>query len=546
MKVKNVFRSLVLPMLFYLMQSCSDPGFIHRQDNSEAFERSLKLSSLRSELSKEVLDSTIEAESNVVNTLQQENKQSTELFAPLNTGLVNHAQQATVSAESTYPGYSVNKINDGDINTTVGPAYSWANNHPAGGTLPESVFLKFSSLKAISMIRIYTSSGHALQNYTIQYRSFTNGPWVTVATVTGNIDLVNSHYFTEVNILEVQVICQQGPINQNIYGRLNEVQLYGPIEPELPPIYTEGNMLVFNSPFDVEQAISYLEYKYDQYSDAFASQYPMLTDDEFADIEEAVGFNDDQPYIDFENQYGIYSLRAMLAAQEDNWLETTAGDETAGVDPDDLYMDEYELRTLVNSDGYVKVGTLYYVFQSDDSYYTYEGGGGGGDDGGGGGGGCTICPVPLPTIKNLRQGDPLPKGVKYYPSEPIVLISSVINPPACKIYEKDRDFKKNNDNTWRFKWKLKASDGPFGGRVKAVTKSYKKKNGRWKKRGATIGAKVYGNLCNGSPVESEYKEKRRRKVKAKIPLTNFAVPNGGLYGYHYHKKVDGLTSVLTW
>ncbi len=70
-------------------------------------------------------------------------------LAPLALGTVNYARQAVVSAESTYPGYSVSRIKDGSRTTTVGPSYSWANNFPANGKLPESVFLKFTSLKTI-------------------------------------------------------------------------------------------------------------------------------------------------------------------------------------------------------------------------------------------------------------------------------------------------------------------------------------------------------------------------------------------------------------
>ena len=88
--------------------------------------------------------------------------------SPLGAGTVNYARQATVSAESTFPEYSVLSIKDGSRNTQVGPAFSWANNFPAGGKLPESVFFNFTSLKTIDRVDIYTSSGYELQNYTIQ------------------------------------------------------------------------------------------------------------------------------------------------------------------------------------------------------------------------------------------------------------------------------------------------------------------------------------------------------------------------------------------
>jgi hypothetical protein len=497
--------------------------------------------SSRAVLSKKLRDSTNNAESLVANLIPESDNS---VFNQLSSTSVNYAPQATVTAESTYPGYSVQKIKDGSRNTTVGPSYSWANNFPAGGKLPESVFLKFSSLKSVDRIDIYTSSGYALQNYTIQYRVTTTGSWINLVVVTGNTSVVRSHTFATVNLLEVQIICQLGPNNQTIYGRLNEVEIYGPAEPTLPYIQNQNGILTFSSATDVEKAIAYLEYKYDQYSEAFASQYSNLTADQFADIEETVGFNDDQPYINFENQYGIYSLRASLTAQEDYWLENTAGDETAGVDPDDLYMNDYEFRTLVNSDGYLKVGSLYYVFLSDGSYYTY--------DGGGGGGGCTIdCPIQLASIKNLKKDDPLPKGVKYYQSEPT--ISIYLAAPGCRSNVKKKGFQPNGDGTWRFKWKVKSSDGPFSGpgRVKAITKSYKKKNGRWKKRGATIGAQVLGNVVSqdctgGGYVESAYAEKRRRKIKAKVSVQNLAVKNGELRGFHYHEKAGSYNSTLTW
>lgn len=68
-------------------------------------------------------------------------------------------------------------------------------------------------------------------------------------------------------------------------------------------------MLGFGSHASVIQALDYLEFKYEQYDDAFLAQYPGRTDDEIATIEESIGYNDEQSYINFENQYGLYSMR---------------------------------------------------------------------------------------------------------------------------------------------------------------------------------------------------------------------------------------------
>ncbi len=536
-----------LPLLLIFLVCCTE---LELKEQDQQTVQDLNLNS-RAHLPKELLDSTLRAEKFPKGNNGQipddpnngNNGGSQESITAAAATLVNYAPQAAVSAESTFPGYSVLKIKDGSRNTTVGPSYSWANNHPAGGTLPESVFLKFGTLKNIERIDIYTSSGYALQNYTIQFRTTPTASWLTLVTIVGNTLVSRSHTFAPVNLLEVQIICQRGPANQTVYGRLNEVEIYGPSEPTLPFIQNENGILAFTSSSDVDLAIEYLEYKYDQYSDAFAAQYPGLTADQFADVEEATGFNDDQPYITFENIFGINSLRASLAAQEANWLATTSGDETAGQDPDDLYMDDYEVRTLVNADGYLKIGTFYYVFLSDDSYYTYDGGGGGG-------GGCIDCPIQLAAIKKLKPGDPFPPGVKHFKPAPIVSLAAA----GCRSYAKSKGFVKNSDGTWRYKWKVKASNGPFAGpgRVKAITKSYKKKWWGWKVTGAKISAQVFGNVvsqdCTSGPAVDSGPGpfKNKRKAKAKVSVENLAVLKDQIHGVHNHEKVNGLISTLTW
>lgn len=531
MKSKTLFRFCFLVVFaVFLNYGCNELEYEESQ-NSPLQE--LNLSS-RSQLSKALSDSTLIAESEIVNNFDQIESNSIQQNSI--TSLVNHALQATVSAESTFPGYSVEKIKDGSRNTTVGPSYSWANNYPAGGRLPESVFLKFSSSKVHSQIDIYTSSGYPLKDYTILYRSTAAGAWINLLSVVGNTATYRTHSFADISAIEVQVRCELGPSNQYIYGRLNEVELYGPDGPTLPPISVQNGMLVFNSEADVEQAMEYLEYKYEQYSYAFVSQYAHLTDDQLADVEESTGFNDHQPYINFENQFGYSSLRAQIKAAEDIWLATTAGDETAGPDPDDSYMMEDELRTLVNANGEIKVGSTYYIFLSDGSYYTSEG-----------------STLTLKDLNDYKSGGELPETVMFHAEEDVTYNSVYVVPPLpdCKLCKKNRGFRESG--SWRFKWKVKACIGPFGafGKAKAITKSYKKKNGRWKVRSATIGALVYGELTNwvcypGPTIDSQYKQKRIRKVKAKVNYVSAKVASGGIKSYHYHNKVGSYSHTLTW
>ncbi|MBV6646198.1 MAG: discoidin domain-containing protein [Cyclobacteriaceae bacterium] len=139
---------------------------------------------------------------------------------------INLARNATVSASSTYPGYSVQKIKDGSRNTTVGGAYSWANNHPGGGSLPEWVKLDLGSTKSIGYVKIFTSNNYELQNFSVQ-TSTNNSTWTTRRTVTGNQSRIIETAFSKVNARYVRIYCTKGPNNQTIYARLNEVEVYG-------------------------------------------------------------------------------------------------------------------------------------------------------------------------------------------------------------------------------------------------------------------------------------------------------------------------------
>ena len=530
--MKTKLHSLIWKSLILLFAiSCSDLEFSDN-NNRPGLEA---LVNERAHLSAHLLDSTNRAEALVKAIPGKSDDQCGPETMASTLSTVNYARQASLSAESTYPGYSVARINDGSRNTTVGPSYSWANNFPAGGKLPESVFLRFSSLKTIDRIDIYTSSGYELQNYTIQYQTALNAAWVTLLSVTGNRAVFRQHVFSPVTVLRMQIICQYGPPNQTIYGRLNEVEIYGEPEPYLPPIGVENGRFVFSSTYDLQRAVEYLEYKYEQHTKAFVSQYPGKTDEELNAIEDSTGFNDNQPYIDFENAYGMYSLRARVVYEEQQWLANTSADENAPYpDPDDSYYGFEEERALLNYYGEIKIGSYINVFNADGSYYEYY------DDGGGG---CPNCQVAL-KIRKLKPGDPLPTGVK------LVNAAIISGPGNCERYI--RTDGRETNGSWRMKWKIKAHDGPFGscGELKAVTKSYKKWLGRWSMKGARISAYAWGQIWDSNCSSTSNVEtlkgtdvKWARKKKAKGWYCG-KVKQYEIQGEHYHKNVATIIRSL--
>ena len=173
----------------------------------------------------------------------------------------------------------------------------------------------------------------------------------------------------------------------------------------------------------------------------------------------------------------------------------------------------------MNSYGEIKIGTDIYVFLNDGSYYQFPDGGG-----------CGNC---------VSQ-------VKLVKAEPAAII---IGPGNCENVIKSRGF--HATSGWRMKWKTKATNGPFGGagKVKAVTKSYKRKNGRWKVRGNRIGAGATGTIWDGScssstAIEVPFKgPKWKRKIKSKNKYHG-KVKQYEITGEHYHQQVGRFLEPL--
>jgi|GEM_PF-3467472 len=138
----------------------------------------------------------------------------------------NIAAQGLASAQSTFPGYDVNNIKDGDRNTTVGGSYSWANGHTytTDGRLPQWVQLAYSSEKTFSKVVLYTSTGYELKDYDIQVRSGSN--WITVASQRGNTSVTRIHSFNPTRGTILRVLSLRGPDNQYVYARINELEVF--------------------------------------------------------------------------------------------------------------------------------------------------------------------------------------------------------------------------------------------------------------------------------------------------------------------------------
>ncbi len=140
----------------------------------------------------------------------------------------NVALRASVTAQSTYPGYSPSNITDGDTNTAANPANGWSNSHLAttDGQIPQWVIIDLGAAFSISSFNIRTAKAWEISDFDIEL--WTGAAWTPVQQIRGNTATVFSvPLATPVTASKVRLIGRQGPASQNIYVRFNEVEVMG-------------------------------------------------------------------------------------------------------------------------------------------------------------------------------------------------------------------------------------------------------------------------------------------------------------------------------
>ncbi|UPK42511.1 discoidin domain-containing protein [Paenibacillus pabuli] len=137
-------------------------------------------------------------------------------------GNPNLARSASITADSTFSGYAVSKINDGDRSTALGGTSSWANG--ANTPLPQNVTLDLGQSKQVSKVDLYTTQGYVLADYDLEY--WNGSSWVSLVKVTANKDTYRTHSFSPVNTSKIRIVCRTGPSHQAGYVRINELEIY--------------------------------------------------------------------------------------------------------------------------------------------------------------------------------------------------------------------------------------------------------------------------------------------------------------------------------
>lgn len=349
----------------------------------------------------------------------------------------------------------------------------------------------------------------------------------------------------------------------------------------------ENNILVFRDWETFRATVELLEDLRDQHITAFVENSdPTMTDLEFEAYADALGFHEEQPYLDFEATYQFASLRKKLYDEETAWLKSLRQHEEWNLDLDpDNHFTFYEERVLLNEQAevIVKDSTGNNVI-----YKFYEGGY------------VTITDNRYDLLQAFNPFNPVDPSDPVPPTNPPVGTPVAYNPylpcegesglndsplenpwsnfPAfspepcdtggppeptfCEFSNDVRDsFGTGSDTKIKTVDKFRFYAPPLGNpKVKAKTTYYRWKNapwpltgGAWVRGKTTISAGITSEEkldCSGMPYFAETMvTKKRSKVKDKWTWkgTYYDVPgpkvrNNMLYGTH--KRRSDVTKVI--
>jgi hypothetical protein len=142
------------------------------------------------------------------------------------TGHDNIGRSAFATAQSTFPGYSVAKVNDGSTDTALGGEASWANADAYGpdGYLPQWVQLDFTTARSFNKVVVYTTASYPMKSFDVQVWDGLQFRTVAATTTNGG-PRVEFTFPTQTSRL-VRILARQGPDWQPQYVRVNEFEVY--------------------------------------------------------------------------------------------------------------------------------------------------------------------------------------------------------------------------------------------------------------------------------------------------------------------------------
>ena len=272
-------------------------------------------------------------------------------------------------------------------------------------------------------------------------------------------------------------------------------------------------ILIFKDMETIKATLYELEKQTKELDSAFVKYYSNLDEEALNEKEEEIGFDELKPLKDFEQIYGFNSLRKKIEQKETQWLNNPYLDEFS--DPDDYIIEDIYVRTILNEQAEVMVGTSIYKFLDDGSYYEITDGN-------------------FETLKQINEG------------EDVTNFSNVIHhntrkAGGCKGNKWKKGFKYSKN--YRIKWKVGIYNYPWGCGMKSKVTSYKKKKNRWKKYRTYLKVGIEGKYClkDGSLSHSTgwvYSDRKNKKSWSWKITGPCKTKSGKVHGYHYGNGIS--------
>ncbi len=291
---------------------------------------------------------------------------------------------------------------------------------------------------------------------------------------------------------------------------------------------------------------TYLRTTTEAWDDSFLALYGHLNDEDLNSKEAEIGHNDEQPLENFENLLGFNSLRKKIFNEELIWLEND--DLDINSDPDNHYIVDEVIRSLLNENAEVKIGKSIFVMREEATAQIIDGS--------------------LETLEKVRNTD----DVRTLVDRNVKVIEQAIGAGGgvgigggpsggggtgggssdcdAKGLKRDSDYAKNSNGDRRIKWVVSVWTYPWGCGPIAKTKSYKKKRKGWKKYRTDLYARVAGQMVNDKDDCKKYdiyaeKSKKAKKVKTARVGNLCKTENKLIYGLHIGAGVS-YSSELTF
>lgn len=283
------------------------------------------------------------------------------------------------------------------------------------------------------------------------------------------------------------------------------------------------NILVLPDITYFYSTVDQLDLMIESHNDAFDILTAGMTAEQADDYTDTSGFNEDQPVVDFENQLQFSSLRKIIENQYNTWLNLQGDVFDYTTDPDNHFIEDETERALLGTRadvilGNCRIGFIYYRF-FDWGYVTVPM-----DD--------FVDAMDVINDINLSSGD---QSV----IEDIIKNAGIGNThgggtppniPCSTKLSQYKSFSHSFSNNRKIDGKIKFDKPLFdewngNQKIFVKTKSFRKKNNKWKKFRANIYAGFYGKVtgydnCNVTNLTPEGKSKKRKRLKKKKYYSN--------------------------